>query len=401
MATEILSFAELAAAQANKFVTYNEGMRRVEGMTVRVLSRTNSGPPVSPTNGDTYIIDSATGAWSSFSVNNIAHYFGGEWRQYVVVEGVRVSVNDEDVVVRYTGSAWVNSAAESVGVAALTNNSIPIVNGGLLTEDTGFTIASDLMTVQNFRANLTDNLAAAFRALQGSDIYIQADTTNGSEKITLGASAVNPEIEANGSLDVNVPDNNANAFSVAEGANNLLLFDTTNSSEKLDIGNAVTNMAYNFLGSGAVDMAKFSIGGGSDTWDHLEAGTWTPALAGSTTAGSHTYSVQSGTYFRFGKLTFVEFKITITTVDAAMAGSITITGLPQNITSTSVAPTFVVNQVNHVSFNDMFALQGSPNEARMFFHKFTSSASGTTAGAVPADIGSAPIIAGSGIYVSS
>ena len=53
MTTEVLGFPELTSAQANKFVTYNQNLRRLEAMTIRVLSRTNGGPPSSPGEGDT------------------------------------------------------------------------------------------------------------------------------------------------------------------------------------------------------------------------------------------------------------------------------------------------------------------------------------------------------------
>jgi hypothetical protein len=60
----------------------------------------------------------------------------------------------------------------------------------------------------------------------------------------------------------------------------------------------------------------------------IESGTWTPTLAGNTTPGSNTYSVQSGTYYKVGKMVVLQFAITLSAKDAAMVGALKINGLP-------------------------------------------------------------------------
>jgi hypothetical protein len=57
-------------------------------------------------------------------------------------------------------------------------------------------------------------------------------------------------------------------------------------------------------------------------------GVWTPVLFGNTTAGTNTYSVQKGSYFRIGNLVTVSGEITVSAKDAAMAGNLFISGLP-------------------------------------------------------------------------
>src|SRR5690606_16501917 len=54
----------------------------------------------------------------------------------------------------------------------------------------------------------------------------------------------------------------------------------------------------------------------------------TPVLVGTTTAGSHTYSAREGRWTRIGRVVYISFRITLTTKDAAMAGSVVIQGLP-------------------------------------------------------------------------
>lgn len=52
------------------------------------------------------------------------------------------------------------------------------------------------------------------------------------------------------------------------------------------------------------------------------------ALAGSSTAGSHTYAIKHASLIRIGKMRVLRFQINLTTKDAAMAGNVRITGLP-------------------------------------------------------------------------
>lgn len=59
-----------------------------------------------------------------------------------------------------------------------------------------------------------------------------------------------------------------------------------------------------------------------------EEGTWTPYFYGSTTAGTNTYTIQSGIYRRLGKQIFISIELTINVKDTAMAGDIYIGGLP-------------------------------------------------------------------------
>lgn len=57
-------------------------------------------------------------------------------------------------------------------------------------------------------------------------------------------------------------------------------------------------------------------------------GTFTPVIAGSSTAGTQTYSVQVGTYTRIGNRVFFQLTVAITALDGAAAGGCRITGLP-------------------------------------------------------------------------
>ena len=109
MATEIIGLVEIVESQASKATTHNQSLREIEGRLVRVKSRTTTAQPGSPANGDTYILPaSATGTnWATFTAKQLVHYYGGSWKAWTPIEGVRVYVNDEDVVWEYNGTDWV------------------------------------------------------------------------------------------------------------------------------------------------------------------------------------------------------------------------------------------------------------------------------------------------------
>ncbi len=101
----------LAASQAQKHVTHNEGMTLLDTLVqLSVIDKDLTAPPVSPAEGDCYIVAATgTGAWSGWD-NRIARYIDGEWRSYLPGagsgEGWLAYVQDEDTIYVFTGSAW-------------------------------------------------------------------------------------------------------------------------------------------------------------------------------------------------------------------------------------------------------------------------------------------------------
>ncbi|HUK60237.1 MAG TPA: hypothetical protein VLV50_13485 [Stellaceae bacterium] len=63
-------------------------------------------------------------------------------------------------------------------------------------------------------------------------------------------------------------------------------------------------------------------------------GTWTPTLAGAGTAGSPTYTIQSGSYERIGRLVMCRFTVAVSAT-GGMAGSVEVVGLPFTSASTA------------------------------------------------------------------
>lgn len=68
----------------------------------------------------------------------------------------------------------------------------------------------------------------------------------------------------------------------------------------------------------------------NETLSQYDEGTWTPTIFGSGTAGTPTYSDQSGTYTRIGRDCLFQYRVAIT-AKTGIAGNIAIGGLPFTI----------------------------------------------------------------------
>ncbi len=104
----LLTLPYLAAAQAQKHVTHNEALSMLDGLVhLAVISRDVTVPPVSPANGDRYLIPAAsTGAWTTHA-GQIALRMEGAWRYVTPREGWILWVSNEDAALTYNGAAWV------------------------------------------------------------------------------------------------------------------------------------------------------------------------------------------------------------------------------------------------------------------------------------------------------
>jgi len=83
-------------------------------------------PPVSPANGDRYIIPAgSTTPWNTH-IGEIVQYVTSAWEYKVMTEGMCAYVDDEDLLYIYSGSAWVpinNYALSSVEPGAIADGS--------------------------------------------------------------------------------------------------------------------------------------------------------------------------------------------------------------------------------------------------------------------------------------
>jgi hypothetical protein len=94
-------------------------------------------------------------------------------------------------------------------------------------------------------------------------------------------------------------------------------------------GTVVTKDTNGILSVNGVQFpATQSASADANCLDDYEEGTWTPTVAGDTTAGSYTYSTQSGAYTKIGGVVTAHFTLTAITTSSAGSGSIKIAGLP-------------------------------------------------------------------------
>ena len=63
----------------------------------------------------------------------------------------------------------------------------------------------------------------------------------------------------------------------------------------------------------------------------IVSGTWTPAFAGTTIAGSFTYAAQLGRYTRVGNQVIIHAYVQISAIGVAPTGNMQITGIPIHI----------------------------------------------------------------------
>ncbi|WP_300390916.1 DUF2793 domain-containing protein [Henriciella sp.] len=104
-----LAFPYLQPNQAQKHVTLNEALRRLDTLTgLAVASRQVSQEPAAPVDGDAYILPSgaAGDAWSVFAEGSIAAFQDGFWNEIAPPEGLTAWVGDETDLYVFTEGAW-------------------------------------------------------------------------------------------------------------------------------------------------------------------------------------------------------------------------------------------------------------------------------------------------------
>ena len=127
----------LASAQAQKHVTVNESLRRLDALVqLAVVSATTSAEPGSPGDGEVYILPAGkNGAhWGAMTNLALAYYRDGAWEEIAPREGFSAYVKDTDKVLAYSGAAWVEMGSAALLVqrdaGQLQGFKNRLVNGG-------------------------------------------------------------------------------------------------------------------------------------------------------------------------------------------------------------------------------------------------------------------------------
>jgi hypothetical protein len=113
-ATPRLGLPYLAAAQAQKHVTVNEGLGLLDALVqTAVESRTLAAQPASPADGAIYILPaSPTGAdWSGHAAGTVMRFEAGAWQAIAPTVGWIALVKDAVELVTFSGGAWIGFGA--------------------------------------------------------------------------------------------------------------------------------------------------------------------------------------------------------------------------------------------------------------------------------------------------
>jgi len=115
--------------------------------------------------------------------------------------------------------------------------------------------------------------------------------------------------------------------------------------------------------------AYFGAAAASNLLNDYEEGTWTPTLSG-TTGGTYTYTTQSGSYTKIGRLVFLKALIVWTGETVAPSGIPMISGLPFSSANDGIASFGVVgNQTVGIYVNGSYkniAIGLEANDNRLF-----------------------------------
>jgi hypothetical protein len=179
------------------------------------------------------------------------------------------------------------------------------------------------------------NAAERARITSGGNLLIGTTTDAGTLTVIKSVSSNNIAYIGNTNttagtsfgLKIAAGTNNSDyAFGVDNAAATVSLFrlygdGTIKARNTIGVGDATPSTS----GAGITFPATQSASSNANTLDDYEEGTWSPVITGSSGAG--TYSDQSGTYVKVGKLVVVNFQIALSTKNT-LSGDITLSNLP-------------------------------------------------------------------------
>jgi len=115
-----LQLPYIMPSQAQKHVTHNEAIRMLDSVVqLAVVDRDLSAPPVSPADGDRYLVAvGGSGAWTSKD-GSVAAWQDGAWAFLAPKAGWLAWIADENRLMGFDGTAWVDAALHSVNPAPL------------------------------------------------------------------------------------------------------------------------------------------------------------------------------------------------------------------------------------------------------------------------------------------
>jgi len=105
--TARLGLPYIVTGQAQKEVTHNEGLNKLDAFVTPVVADIADSPPGSPTAGDLYIVGTSPSGDFTGHANQLAQYQTGGWVFYAPFKWMDAVVDSLDSRMAYDGSAWV------------------------------------------------------------------------------------------------------------------------------------------------------------------------------------------------------------------------------------------------------------------------------------------------------
>lgn len=210
--TAQLGLPLLQPAQAQKHVTVNEALARLDALTTMVLvSRSQTAPPSEAAEGEVWAVPAdAAGAWSGRD-GTLAIRANGGWAFLPPRRGWRVWIADESVEAHWNGFAWEHGVA-CMGVSGLATKFelfevvVDLTPGSAFSFDTSFgndtvVVGASGVVLETVTGSLTSwSAGAGFNATRhAADIGLEAGSsfTRAYQSVP-GASETNIRISSNG-----------------------------------------------------------------------------------------------------------------------------------------------------------------------------------------------------------
>ena len=314
----------ILAAQAQKHVTHNDAIRRLDAIVqLAVADRNLSAPPGSPVEGQRYIVASSpTGAWAGHT-NEIAAYQDGAWALYAPLEGWLAWIADEDVLVNWTGSAWALASGGSL-------NPAPLVGVNATADATNkLSVASDAVLFNHNGTSTQVKLNKA--ALANSASFLFQDAFSGRAEIGLtGDDDFHFKVSPDGTTFVEalILNKTTGATTHKAGARSTFTHDATNAGLNLvPVAGDPSTLSNGDVWYNAT-LAKFRKRENGTTSDLSSGGAGEINTASNVgTAGVGVFKQKTGVNLEFKKINAGNAAVTITDdtanseVDIAIAGN--------------------------------------------------------------------------------
>jgi hypothetical protein len=189
--TPNLALPYIEAAQAQKHVTHNEALDRLDVLAqLAVESRALTAPPGSPAEGSCYIpAAGATGAWSGWDLD-LAAFIGGAWLRITPRSGMKAWVKTERLTVTREDGTWRDGVALTAhgGRVTLRAREEELTLSGAFVETADAAFIPDRAIVLGVASRTTEAITGATSYDVG--VAGEADKFGGTLGIALGATNI-------------------------------------------------------------------------------------------------------------------------------------------------------------------------------------------------------------------